>query len=169
MQIARYLSLNEQQFLGCVSAFVDVLSSEMSGALMNLRRLENRGKGSAFAFEMAMDRARYGALIVLERWTELHRAFHGHASLGALQSMFDQAPERAAAAAKLIEQTNHLIDRAEVYSPDVVAACEAAFRTVDLTFSEEREAAAKSGALAELGVEDYRDYRRVFAGDLAAR
>src|SRR5712672_2445083 len=98
MQITRYLSLNEVQFLGCVSAFNDSLNGELNAALMFLRKLEDRPKGSAFAFEMQFDKHRYGAQMVLDRWVDFVRAFHGNVELGAHQPLFDEAPARVQAA-----------------------------------------------------------------------
>ena len=71
MRILRYPSITEQQFTGCVTAFVDTLSGELNAATIALRRLEGRAKGSAFAYEMTLDTHRYGALIVLDRWGSL--------------------------------------------------------------------------------------------------
>jgi hypothetical protein len=56
VQITRYASLSEPQFLGCVSAFADSLTGELNSAAMYLRKLEGQGKGAAFAYEMALDR-----------------------------------------------------------------------------------------------------------------
>ena len=69
MRITRYPNINEPQFFGCVAAFVDSLSGELNAASLALRRLEGQGKGRAFAFEMTLDQHRYGALIVLDRWS----------------------------------------------------------------------------------------------------
>ena len=91
----RFLSLNENQFLGCVSAFTDTLSGELNSALNYLRRLEGKRKGSAFAYEMQLDKHRYGALIVLERWGDFTRTFAGHVELGCgLRCTRRQVPRR---------------------------------------------------------------------------
>ena len=81
MQITRYASLSEPQFLGCVSAFADSLTGELNSAAMYLRKLEGQAKGAAFAYEMSLDRHRYGALTVLDRWGALVAAFGPHLTL----------------------------------------------------------------------------------------
>lgn len=169
MQITRFLSLNETQFLGCVSAFMDTLSGELHGTMTFLRRLEGKRKGSAFAFEMQMDKHRYGALIVLDRWAEFARAFSGHAELGARQPMMDQAVARAKAAQDVIERANRVLDDADFYSMEVVEVSALALRTVELTFSEEKEAADKAASLGPMLSDEYKQFRSVFLSDLSER
>lgn len=169
MQIQRFLSLNELQLLGCASAFLDALDSEMQSALSYLRRLEDTMKGRAFGFEMQMDKHRYGALIVLERWAEFASAFAGTATVGGYQPMLTDARARVTGAVKLLETVNRTIDAAEVYSGDIVEACAMAFHAVEMTFKEEREAVQRVQVLEAAIPEDYRHYRSVFAGDLAVR
>ncbi len=48
MQITRYASLSEPQFLGCTSAFADALAGELNSAAMYLRKLEDQPKGARF-------------------------------------------------------------------------------------------------------------------------
>src|ERR1700722_9338896 len=78
LRITRYPSISTEQFLGCVAAFVDSFTGELNAAASALRRLEGRSKGSAFAYEMTLDNHRYGALIVLDRWSTLTTAFGPH-------------------------------------------------------------------------------------------
>lgn len=169
MQIQRFLSLNEAQLLGCASAFVDALDSEMRSALSYLQRLEDTMKGRAFGFEMQLDKHRYGALIVLERWAEFAASYAGTATVGGYQAMLTDARTRVNGAVKLLETVNRTIDAAEVYSGDIVEACGMAFHAVETTFQEEREAVQRVQALEAAIPEDYRHYRSVFAGDLAVR
>jgi hypothetical protein len=61
------------------------------------------------------------------------------------------------------------VDAAPAYSPDVVEACEMAFQSVDGIFAEERAEAEQSGRLGPMLPEEYRDARRIFLEDLAAR
>ncbi len=169
MQVTRYLSLNENQFLGCLSAFIDSLSGELNSALAYLRRLENRRKGSAFAFEMQLDKHRYGAIIVLDRWVDFTQAFRGHVELGRHQPLFDQAEQRARQAQRILEQSNQLTDNAPLYESGVVEACAMAYRTIEFTFQEERKAADQTVALGPMLPEEFKEYRRVFLTDLAER
>lgn len=169
MQINRYLSLNPNQFLGCASAFVDSLTGELNSAVIYLRRLDGRMKGSAFAYEMQLDKHRYGSQIVLERWVELSRAFRGHVDLGEYQHMFDDAESRVAASSKLLEKVNQVIDDAQVYSSDIVDVAQMAYGAVETTFQEERKAVDKMNSLGPMIPEDFKEYRRVYLADLAAR
>lgn len=169
MQVTRFPSLNEAQFLGCVSAFSDSLTGELNAGVTFLRRLEGERKGSAFAFEMKMDRHRYGALIILERWADLARAFAGHAELGVYQEMFDSAAARVEAARNVLERANQVVDAADHYGPEIIEACRMAFDTAAKIFEGEQAAAAKAAALGPMQPEEYREYRRVFLGDLGAR
>ena len=169
MQITRYLSLNENQFLGCLSAFVDTLSGELNSALGFLRRLENRPKGSAFAFEMQLDKHRYGAMIVLERWANFIQAFQGNVEFGRHQALFDEAVERVRQSQRILEQSSHLVDQAPLYSSDVVEACAMTYRTVEFTFQQERKATDQTLALGPMLPEEFKEYRRVFLMDLSER
>jgi len=169
VQITRHSSLSEAQFLGCVSAFVDSLSGELNAAAMYLRKLESRPKGSAFAYEMSLDRHRYGALTVLDRWSALVAAFGPHLKLSRYQSVIDQACRRVPAAEQILGQANDVIDAGEMYSPEVVSACALAFHTVAATFEEEREAAGESAKLGPMLPEEFREARGTFLQDLAAR
>ncbi len=169
MQITRFLSLNEAQFLGCVSAFSDSLTGELNAALTFLRRLEGQRKGSAFAIEMTMDRHRYGALIVLERWADLTRAFAGHVELGTYQELFDSAAPRVKEAGDVLERANNVVDAADHYGPEVVEACRMAFDRTAVIFEGEQAAAARAASLGPMQPEEFREFRRVFLGDLGAR
>ena len=91
MQITRFLSLTESQFLGCVSAFVDSLFGELNSAAMYLKKLEGQPKGAAFAYEMALDTHRYGALMVLDRWANLAHTYGPHLTLAKHEAILDEA------------------------------------------------------------------------------
>ncbi|MBL8220626.1 MAG: hypothetical protein JNL62_15450 [Bryobacterales bacterium] len=169
MQITRFLSLDENQFLGCLSAFTDTLSGELNSALAYLRRMENRRKGAAFAFEMQLDKHRYGAMIVLERWADFTQAFAGHARFDRHQSLFDQARQRVSQSQRILEQSNQLIDNADTYATEIIEACAMAYRTIEFTFQEERKAADQTVALGPLLPEEFKEYRRVFLTDLSER
>ena len=169
MRILRYPSIGEPQFLGCASAFVDALEGELNAATMALRRLEGRAKGSAFAYEMTLDQHRYGALIVIDRWSALVNAFGPHLTLAAHPGMIAAAPQRVAAAEAILQPANQLIDAAEKYGSEAVEACALAFQSAAGVFQEERAAAAQSAKLGPMLPEDFREARRIFSEDLAAR
>lgn len=169
MQITRYSSLTEPQFLGCNSAFVDSLTGELNSAAMYLQKLEGRKKGAAFAYEMSLDRHRYGVLTVLDRWAGLTQAFGPYLRLSRYQRILEEAPARLQAAEEILNRTNQVIDAAQEYSAEIVAACGLAFRSLAATFQEERTAAAQSANLGPLLPEEFREARRIFLQDLAAR
>jgi hypothetical protein len=169
LRITRNPNISEPQFLGCVSAFVDSLSGELNAATMSLRRLAGSPKGSAFAYEMTLDTHRYGALIILDRWSTLVGAFGPHLEIGRRPDIVARAAERVRAAEEILGRANMLVDAAPAYDDDVVNACEMAFQAVDGVFAEERTEAEQSGKLGPMLPEEYLEARRIFLEDLAAR
>jgi hypothetical protein len=169
LRITRYPHISEAQFFGCVSAFVDSLSGELHAAAMSLGKLAGTRKGSAFAYEMALDTHRYGALIVLDRWSTLVGAFGPHLEIGRRPDIVGRAAERVRAAEDILGRANMLVDGAPAYSEDVVEACAMAFRSVEGVFAEERAEAEQAGKLGPMLPEEYKDARRIFLEDLAAR
>ena len=169
MRIARFPSLTEAQFFGCTAAFVDSLSGEWHAASLALRRLEGKSKGSAFAYEMTLDTHRYGALIVIDRWSTLISAFGPHLELSRRRAIVVEAPQRIRAAETILGAANQLVDAASAYSPAIVEACALAFQSVNTTFAEERAEAEQTAKLGPMLPEDYTSARRIFLEDLAAR
>jgi hypothetical protein len=169
LRITRFPSITEPQFFGCVAAFVDSLSGELNSAAMALRRLEGKGKGAAFAYEMTLDTHRYGALIVLDRWSTVVGTFGPHLHLSRRQEIVGQTPVRVQAAENILVRTNSLIDSSKDYSLEVVEACLMAFQSLNTTFTEERTEAGQSAKLGPMLPEEYKDARRIFLEDLAAR
>jgi len=94
VRITRFPSITEVQFFGCVAAFVDSLSGELNAAALALRRLEGQGKGRAFAYEMTLDQHRYGALITIDRWSTLTKAFGPGLTLSRREGILLEAAER---------------------------------------------------------------------------
>ena len=169
MRISRFPSLTEAQFFGCTSAFVDSLSGELNAASIALRRLEGKSKGSAFAYEMTFDTHRYGALIVIDRWSALVSAFGPHLELSRRRGIISGAPERIRTADTILGYANLLVDAADAYSRAIVEACALAFQSLNTTFAEERAEADQSAKLGPMLPEDYTAARRIFLEDLAAR
>ena len=169
MRITRFPSITEPQFFGFVSAFVDTLWGELNSASIALRRLEGQSKGSAFAYEMALDTHRYGALIVLDRWSTLVGSFGPHLRISRHATIVESTPARVAAAEDILGRVNQLLDVAERYSPEMVEACLVAFQSLERTFAEERAEAEQSGKLGPMLPGEYREARRIFLEDLAAR
>lgn len=157
------------QFWGCAGAFVDSLSGELNAAAMYMRKLEGQSKGAAFAFEMSLDRHRYGAMMVLDRWAGLVGAFGPHLQLARFPAVIEQAPSRVEAAGAILERANRVIDAAEAYAPEVVEACTVAMQSIEGTFQEEREAASELARLGPMLPQEYTEARRIFMQDLAAR
>jgi hypothetical protein len=169
LRITRYPNISESQFYGCVAAFVDSLSGELNAATAALRRLTGSKKGGAFAFEMNFDTHRYAALIVIDRWSTLLNAFGPHLMLTRRRDILDRGTERVHAAEEILTRGNALVDAAGSYSEEVVEACAVAFQSVINVFEEERAEAEQSAKLGPMLPEEYRDARRIFLEDLAAR
>jgi hypothetical protein len=169
LRITRFPNLTETQFLGCAAAFADSLWGECNATLLALRRLENQPKGAAFAHEMTLDVHRYGALIVLDRWAALVHAFGPHLNLTRGPGMIAETAGRVQTAENLLGRVNQLLDATPAYTTELIEACAAAFGSVELTFAEERAAAAETERLGPMLPEDYREARRIFLEDLAVR
>lgn len=169
MRIIRFPNISEAQFLGCTAAFVDSFFGELQSAAIALRRLEGKGKGDAFAFEMELDTRRYGALIVLDRWSSLVGTFGPHLQLSQRQAIVEDAPNRIAGAEQILSRANQLIDAAENYGSELVEVCVTAFQTLKTTFTDERAAAEQWSRLGPMQPDEYREARRIFLEDLAAR
>jgi hypothetical protein len=169
VRITRYPALSEQQFLGCNAAFVDSLTGELHATAMALRQLEGRGKGSGFAHEMTLDAHRYGALIVLDRWASLVRAFGPHLRLSRWQEIVSEAPARTEAAETMLGRVNQLVDSAGAYSTALVETVLLAFQSVNTIFQQERAAAEQMAKLGPMLPEEYKEMRQIFLEDLAGR
>ena len=169
MRITRFPALSEAQFFGCTAAFVDSFFGELNAAASALRRLGGVSKGAAFAYEMTLDTHRYGALIVLDRWSSLVGAFGPHLWLSRHQTIVDDGTARIRTAEGILGTANNVLDASERYAPEVVEACLLAFQSLQTTFAEERNEADQSAKLGPMLPEDYTSARRIFLEDLAAR
>jgi hypothetical protein len=169
LHITRYPNLTADQFFGCVAAFVDSLAGELNAAAIALRRLEGQQKGAAFAYEMTLDHHRYGALIVLDRWFTVTGTFGPHLELPRQGGIVEHAGRRVRDAQEILVRANELIDSAETYTTPMVEASLLAWQTLNVTFAEERRETEESAKLGPMLPDDYRQARRVFLEDLAAR
>ena len=148
---------------------MDTLTGELNSATIALRRLEGRAKGSAFAYEMTLDTHRYGALIVLDRWGTLLRAFGPHLMLASRQTVITEGAARVQSAEEILMRANQLVDAGDRYGSEVVEACVLAFQSLDAIFKEERIMAAQAGSLGPMLSDEHKEARRIFLEDLAAR
>jgi len=169
VRITRYPSLSEPQFLGCTAAFVDSLTGELHATAIALRRLEGRAKGSAFAYEMTLDTHRYGALIVLDRWASVVRAFGPHLQLSRWPEITAEGAARVQSAEALLARVNQLVDSGTVYAPEMVESVLLAFQSVTNIFQQERTAVEQMANLGPMLPEDYKEARQIFLEDLAGR
>ena len=169
LRITRFPALSEAQFFGCTAAFIDSLIGELNAASSALRRLEDKAKGAAFAYEMTLDTHRYGALMVLDRWSALVGAFGPHLELSRHRTILEEGAARVKTAEGILNTTNQILDAAEQYTSEVVEACVLAFQSLQTTFAEERQEADQAAKLGPMLPEDYISARRIFAEDLAAR
>jgi hypothetical protein len=136
---------------------------------MYLRKLDGQAKGAAFAYEMSLDRHRYGALTVLDRWGAFVAAFGPHLTLSRYPAIVEQAPARVRAAETILESANQLIDAAGRYSSDVVEASVLALQSLATTFAEERQAASQAAQLGPMLPDEFKQARGIFLQDLAVR
>lgn len=169
MRITRFTAISEAQFHGCIAAFVDSLFGELHTAAIALRRLEGKGKGDAFAYEMDLDQRRYGALIVLDRWSSVVGTFGPHIELSQRPGIIEDAQNRIASAEEILRRANNLVDAAPGYTPELVEVCVTAFQTLKTVFNDERAAAEQWSRLGPMQPEEYREARRIFLEDLAVR
>ena len=165
MRITRYPSISTEQFLGCIAAFVDSFTGELNAAASALRRLEGKSKGAAFAYEMTLDNHRYGALIVLDRWSTLTAAYGPYLN----HPIANAARGRVESAEQVLGRANQVIDASGQYAAEVVEACLMAFQSVSALFGEERAIAEQNAKLGPMLSEDYTSARRIFLEDLSAR
>jgi hypothetical protein len=118
---------------------------------------------------MALDRHRYGALIVLDRWSTLTGAFGPHLELPRHTGIIEHAGARIRDAQEILVRANEVIDTAGTYTTEVVEASLLAWQALHLTFAEERRETEEAAKLGPMLPQDYLDARRVFLEDLAAR
>ena len=161
--------MSEPQFLGCAAAFVDSFFGELNAAVLALRQLADRPKGGAFAYEMSLDLHRYGAVLVLDRWSTLIGTFGPHMQLSTVESIIEEGQTRVHAAEEILGSVNALIDSADHYGKDLVEACVLALHSLNTTFREERAATRRSVQLGPMLPDEYKEARRIFLEDLAAR
>ncbi|HWB98057.1 MAG TPA: hypothetical protein VG672_15190, partial [Bryobacteraceae bacterium] len=119
--------------------------------------------------EMSLDIHRYGALLVLDRWAALVRAFGGHLQLSRHPDILTETAGRVQTAENILARVNQVIDAASQYTGDLVNGCTLALQSLSTTFAEERQAAEEISRLGPMLPEDYHQARRVFLEDLAAR
>ncbi|MBL8294722.1 MAG: hypothetical protein JNN08_22950 [Bryobacterales bacterium] len=169
MRILRYPALNEPEFMGCVSAFSDSLTSALEATKSFLGRLHAQPKGAAFAFEMQLDSHRYGVMLILERWGEFVNQFGPHMAAIKHAEVVKDAALRIQTAENLMVRTNRLIDAAAQYTPELEQAVDQAVITILRTFSQERAAAEEMSALGPMLPDEFREARRVFLADLDQR
>ena len=122
-------------------------------------------KARRLPIEMTLDNHRYGALIVLDRWSTLTNAFGPHLK----HPIADNARGRIESAEQMLGRVNQVIDASGQYATEVVEACLMAFQSLSATFAEERATAEQNAKLGPMLSEDYTSARRIFLEDLAAR
>ena len=134
-----------------------------------MRRLEAKKKGSAFAYEMTLDTHRYGALIVLDRWSTVLREFGPSLDLSRSRPILGEGPARIRSAENILNKINQLVDSSGTYSAELVEACILGFQSLQATFAEERSQSEQFAQLGPMLPEDYTAARRIFLEDLAVR
>lgn len=165
--------MSEAQYAGCVSAFVDSLAGELNAAATYLKRLEGSAKGSGFVHEIGLDRGRYGALLVLDRWRHLNASFGPHVRPAlqdrSLVEVIDEAEPRVAAAEVILGRINEMIDAAESYHLALVEVALLGLQQASRIFQQESRLTEKAAQLGPLMPEEQKAARAVFLVDLAQR
>ena len=145
MRILDQAALGEAEYLACLSAFCSALANHLAEAENYLVRLAGKRKGAHFGWEMAMDRARYSALIVLDRWSDLNTRFSESLQRMPSADISEAAAPKCETAAASLQAAYASIDQLEEYSEIVVQEAGRRFRRVLDVFEAERSAAAAAG------------------------
>lgn len=172
MQILRYPALTGPEFAGCVSAFWDSLAAELNAATSCLKRLEGSAKGAGFLHEVGLDRARYGCLVILDRWRYLNAAFGRSLppdSAAPLLQITEEAESRIRHAEALLQRVNQTIDAAEAYHGELVEAALLGLQQLRRIFQQESQVAEGSSHLGQMALPEQATARRIFLADLARR
>ena len=178
MRILEQSALDNTEYLACLSAFCTALENHVGETENYLVRLAGKHKGVHFGWEMAMDRARYGALIVLERWKELNERFAESLRNTASSLLAEAAPAKCDTAAEGLQAAYLTLDSLEEYSePLVRAAIERARTVLDLFASERQQVRAFHPEMTALNVlgsgpspaDLFRRTRESFLADLTRR
>ena len=141
----------------------------MNAAARALRRLEGQSKGAAFAYEMTLDTHRYGALIVLDRWSTLVRAFGPHLRLSRRPTIVESGARAHSGRGGHSGRCQPLAGRLRALLSRGGRSLPAGVSIPATTFAEERNEAGQSAKLGPMLPEDYTSARRIFLEDLAAR
>ncbi len=142
MHILSQTALSNTEYLGCLSAFWSAFGNALGSSENYLVRLAGRRKGSHFGWEMSLDQARYGALIVLERWKELNERFRESLQQSESWPLAEGASRKCEAAAGRLESLYARLDELEDYSEAAVREALEQFREITAAFHDERQAAA---------------------------
>lgn len=184
MRILEQPALDNTEYLACMAAFCSALGKHLSETENFLARLAGQRKGGHFGWEMGLDKARYGALIVLERWKQLNERFAESLGATGSRAFAESAPAKCEAAAQGLQAAYLSLDELEEYSELLVREASKRLRAVAEMFEEERRAAARAGdafsperpALAVIGApsgpapaEVFRRTRDSFLTDLNRR
>jgi hypothetical protein len=146
MRILDQPALNHTEYLACLAAFSNSLGRNLGETDAYLAKLAGKRKGSHFGWEMALDKARYGALIVLERWKEFNQRFADSLRNTPARAMAEAAAPRCDTAAQALEAAYYSLDQLDEYSELLVQEAMRRLRAVEEIFAEEREAASRASS-----------------------
>lgn len=184
MRILDRPALDHTEYLACLAAFSRTLDNLLAETENALARLAGKRKGAHFGWEIALDRARYGVLIVLERWKELNQRFELSIGNTPAAGLSQAAAARCEQAAAALQAAYLSLDELDEYVEMIVAEAIRRLRAVRELFNEERQAAREAGekfagpaaALAVLGAaagpspaEVFRGTHDAFLTDLSER
>ena len=146
MRILDQPALNHTEYLACLAAFSNSLGRQLGETDAYLAKLAGKRKGSHFGWEIALDKARYGALIVLERWKEFNQRFADSLRNTPARAMAEAAAPRCDTAAQALEAAYDSLDQLDEYTELLVQEAMRRLRAVEEIFAEEREAASRASS-----------------------
>ena len=146
MKILDQPALDHTEYLACLAAFCNSLGRHLGDTEAYLVRLAGKRKGSHFGWEIALDKARYGALIVLERWKELNQRFTDSLRNTPSRALATATAPKCEAAAQALEASYLSLDQLDEYSELLVQEAVKRLRAVQEIFAEEREAALRASS-----------------------
>lgn len=146
MRILDQSALDHTEYLACLTAFYNSLGRHLGETEAYLIKLAGKRKGGHFGWEMALDKARYGALIVLERWKELNERFAESLRNTPSRALAEAAATRCDGAARSLQAAYLSLDELEEYSELIVREAAKRLRAVQEIFADERESASRASS-----------------------
>ncbi len=146
MRILDQPALDHTEYSACLAAFCNSLGRHLGETEAYLAKLAGRRKGGHFGWEIALDKARYGTLIVLERWKELNESFAESLRNTPARALAEAAASRCDGASEALQAAYLSLDQLDEYSELFVQEATRRLRAVEELFAEERDAASRASS-----------------------